>query len=370
MAKRKRLTPPNPDFLTKPDQSDGPGTPSGASANTSPNGLPNAPLAPDDATTASRPAPRSGPRARGLVPIADVAGEAAAVAALEEVTETLSRAREEGRMVLTLPLEAIDVGYLMRDRLPFEEGQQNEDMTALIESLRQRGQQTPIEVAPLAGGRYGLISGWRRCAALQHLAAETGEARFTEVLALIRRPDEADSAYVAMVEENEIRVGLSFYERARIVARTVENGVYPDHGAALRGLFATASRAKRSKIKSFISIVEALDGTLRFPQAIGERLGLRLSKALTEDPRLAARLTKALSREAATGPEEEARQLEAAFSKKGKKALKPKIEPVQSHEIAPGLNLNQGRDGLTLAGPALTDDLQKRLVAWLKSELN
>ena len=47
-----------------------------------------------------------------------------------------------------------------------------------------------------------------------------------------------EDAYVAMVEENEIRVGLSFYERARIAAKSVEAGVYPDDRAALRALFA------------------------------------------------------------------------------------------------------------------------------------
>jgi hypothetical protein len=42
-------------------------------------------------------------------------------------------------------------------------------------------------------------------------------------------------AYLAMVEENEIRVGLSFYERARIVARAAEAGVFERHrGAAAR----------------------------------------------------------------------------------------------------------------------------------------
>ena len=52
---------------------------------------------------------------------------------------------------------------------------------------------------------YGLISGWRRLTALQALHAETGEARFATVQALVRRPETAADAYVTMVEENEIR---------------------------------------------------------------------------------------------------------------------------------------------------------------------
>ena len=50
-----------------------------------------------------------------------------------------------------------------------------------------------------------------------------------------------------MVEENEIRVGLSYYERARIVAKAVAQGVFETEKQALQRLFHTASRPKRSK---------------------------------------------------------------------------------------------------------------------------
>jgi ParB family chromosome partitioning protein len=72
------------------------------------------------------------------------------------------------------------------------------------------------------------------------------------VLAVLRRPDTAAEAYVAMVEENEIRVGLSYYERARVAARAAEAGVFEDASAAIDVLFSTASKAKRSKIRSFV----------------------------------------------------------------------------------------------------------------------
>ncbi len=178
-------------------------------------------------------------------PIARVAAEAAGAAALDEIAETLRRAREDGRLVLDLPLDAIAPDHLARDRVPAED----EEMAALRESLRAHGQRTPIEVTPLvtgAGGAlpYGLISGWRRLTALQALHAETGEARFATVQALVRRPETAADAYVTMVEENEIRLGLSHYERARVAARATERGVFPSEKAALLALFATASRAE------------------------------------------------------------------------------------------------------------------------------
>ena len=100
--------------------------------------------------------------------------------------------------------------------------------------------------------------------------------RFATVQALVRRPETAADAYVAMVEENEIRVGLSQYERARVAARATERGVFESEKAALRALFATASRPKRSRIRAFLEIYHALDGALRFPAHLPERLGLAL----------------------------------------------------------------------------------------------
>jgi ParB family chromosome partitioning protein len=47
------------------------------------------------------------------------------------------------------------------------------------------------------------------------------------VLALIRRPETSADAYLAMVEENEIRAGISFYERARLAAEAAKLGSIP-----------------------------------------------------------------------------------------------------------------------------------------------
>ena len=291
-------------------------------------------------------------------PIADMAGAAAATAAMEEMAETLRRAREDGRMVLALPLDQIEADYLVRDRLAADP----EDMAALVESLRARGQQTPIEVAVLGPDRYGLISGWRRLRALRQLAAE--DAKFTTVLALLRRPDQSSDAYVAMVEENEIRVGLSFYERARIALKAVEAGVFPDDRSALRSLFASASRAKRSKIGSFLTLVRALDGALRFPEAIGERLGLQLAQALEADADLGARLQAALAKvpvpDAATEQARIAKAMQAP-----KSALTAVIETI---EPVPGLRLRAEKGRVVIEGKRADAALTQRLADWLKAQ--
>ncbi len=252
------------------------------------------------------PAAADGPARRA--PIADVAGDAAERAALAELAETLRSARTEGRMIQRLPLEAVDEGYLVRDRMAADE----EEMKALCDSLRARGQQMAIEVADLGDGRWGLISGWRRLSALRRLNA-AGEGP-DSVLALARAPQEAADAYLAMVEENEIRVGLSYYERARIVARAVDKGVFRTDRAALAALFQAASRPKRSKIGSFVRIVRALDPVLRFPTSLTERSGLALAAALETDAELAARLSAALDESAPATVEDETAIIAAAVA--------------------------------------------------------
>lgn len=357
MAKRKRLSPARPDLVDSP-------APQEAGR-----------AAPE--TKAAFPTYRDGftGDADGWLsrraPIASVAGEASASAALAEMAETLTEARESGRMLLELPLEQVQPDHLVRDRVVSDE----EEMQSLMQSLAARGQQTPIEVVDLGQdqgeARYGLISGWRRLEALKRLRAEEGEG-FGTVLALLRRPGDAAEAYLSMVEENEIRVGLSYYERARIAARAVEQGVYPTETEALRGLFHAASRPKRSKIGSFLPIVAALDGVLRFPAALGERTGLALCKALDEDPELGPRLRARLAESPAESAEAEQRMIAGALAPTPAKSTRtPAIEPESPPESTPrpGLRLKRNANGsLTLSGPALDADLEQRLRAWLAEQ--
>ncbi|TGD61200.1 hypothetical protein EYC08_19185 [Tabrizicola sp. WMC-M-20] len=162
-----------------------------------------------------------------------MAAESATEAALREVATELNSARAEGRLVLQLPLDAIEMEYLLRDRLVVDA----DEIHGLVQSLRTHVQRTPIDVADLGNGGYRLISGWRRLSALHQLMAGD-PAQFGVVLALLRKPNTAVEAYVVMVEENEIRAGLPYWERARVVARTVETGVFASDRDALRALFA------------------------------------------------------------------------------------------------------------------------------------
>ena len=339
MAKRKRLTPPRSDYL------EGRTRPAGADVIASP-------------------------------PIAQVVGESAEAATLRELADTVAAARAEGRLLQLLPLDQVDAGYLVRDRVAVDA----EEQTALVESLRARGQQTAIEVVALERDQYGLISGWRRLQALRQLHEETGDARFSQVLARITRPESASDAYLAMVEENEIRVGLSYYERARIVVKAVDAGVFPHEREALTTLYETATRSRRSKIKSFIPLVRTLDARLRFPTEIGERLGLELSRRMAEDSGFSELVASALEDACVANAGAEQTVLKQSLTRKSEsKSARPKPMPdtfaattapalSEALDAAPIMLDYRAEDNLVqLTGPGVTEAFQVELRAWLKT---
>lgn len=201
---------------------------------------------------------------------------------LQEQGSALADAERDGLVIRLLPLHAVDANAQSRDRRVLD--RDSEAWLELKESLRSRGQQVPIEVKSPEGegGTYGLISGYRRLSALQELLAETGEHRFATVKALVSRARDGVESMVAMIEENEIRQGVSFYERGRICCLAAEQGLCPSVDNAIEALFPNSSRNRRYKIRNFTVIHQRIGSYLDFPEAIGERLGGRLAQALKE----------------------------------------------------------------------------------------
>jgi len=356
MAKRKRLTPAQPGYLD--------GAPEVKSA-------------------------LGTPMASASAPIAQVAGDSAARAALDELSDLMETARADGRLIERIALDHIDERHLVRDRLEQDE----DEMTALMDSLRARGQQTAIEVTALSERpdqrSHGLISGWRRLTALRRLYAETSDPRFATVKALVIRPETAQDAYVAMVEENEIRVNLSHYERARIAVRALREGVFDSQRAALQGLFGSTTRSKRSKIGTFIALVEAFDAVLYFPSAISEKLGLAVARELTRDPGFEAAVKARLKANERTTAGGEMKLLAAAVMAAQEQALirtaepepKPQEPATPPHgpavsagerlntQVAPGIRMGYtpDRNRIELTGDAVDAALMQDLQDWLRS---
>lgn len=325
MAKRKRLSPANPEFMIAPERS-------------------------SEHKSAALPSPGRGG------PIADVARDAASSAALAELSEAMGEARRSGKLVVEIPLAQVIADHLVRDRAHVDAA----EMEALMASLSERGQQTPIEVVELAPERYGLISGWRRLEALRKLG-------IPQVAAFLRRPQDGAAAYVAMVEENEIRADLSFFERARIVVKAVEAGAFPDERAALRELFCSVPRARRSKIGSFVPLVKALDGILEFPQALSEKRGLILARAVERDTKLVKRIADTLCNRASSAAAEW-NQIERCMTPVSPARPAPAFEESPTILPSSGLRLHRERpDRIVLEGSALSDSFLVELTSWLEA---
>ncbi|SNR66543.1 ParB/RepB/Spo0J family partition protein [Paracoccus sediminis] len=297
-----------------------------------------------------------------LPPVARIAAEAATQAALDDLAAELRQARDSGRMVLDLPLDTVEATHLQRDRMHMDP----EDMASLKASIRNRNQQMPIEVVALPDGRYGLVSGARRLAALTALRDETGDDRFATVKALLRPFEAAPEAYLAMVEENEIRADLSFYERGRLAHEAARLGVFDSPAAAVKVLFQHAPAPKRSKILSFVALHDALGDVLLFPEAIPEKLGLALVKAMQADRTLTGRLQDRLTTARPARAHDERSILEAALRPEPESKA-PMAQDDAWEDIGTGVRMTARPGRAVLSGKGVTEDFLNALSHWLQS---
>lgn len=335
---------------------------------------------------------------RAAAPIAQTAGEAAEAAAAEiarlrsaaadgeAARANLAAAEEDGRLVIAVPLEAVETGYLPRDRMAMVD--EDDAFRSLKESLAASGQRVPVDLVALRDGRYGLIAGWRRIQALAALHWETGEDRFATVRALVRPETGQAEAFRAMVDENELRADLSHYERGRICALAAESGAFDTAEAAVDGLFGAAPAPRRSKIRSFLTVHRELGDLLAYPEHLPERLGLALARALKWGGTEVLRAE--LSGKAArwSRPEDEHAALKTALDLAagqappgygGMRSASPQpagpaaAEPVQAADLPGGQRLERwqidGRTEFRLSGPALPEPVLAEAFAVLVDRL-
>lgn len=323
------------------------------------------------------------------MPIASVAGEAAALTQLgdpetrEEIArdkrdaEKLRKAAASGHLAVDLALSDIAADELVRDRMALDP----EEMDELKTSIAAHGMRMPVEVfrlpRPRDGAEYGLLSGYRRLAAIRELHGLTGDEKYATIRALIRRPDSVPSAFVAMVEENEIRSGLSQYERGRVAVLAVEQGAFETVEQAVDTLFHAGSKAKRSKLRSFALIHEELGDLLVFPQALSERQGLKLAGALRAGR--AGELRDVLASGQAAEPDEEWALLEvvteaaAAKSKNPSRGGRPRKEETvrtTTLDLPGGVTLHHvaDKDGhsIKFTGDDVSDEMMESVIAGIR----
>ncbi|MBB95024.1 MAG: chromosome partitioning protein ParB [Rhodobacteraceae bacterium] len=193
------------------------------------------------------------------------------------------KAQDEGRVLVSIPLDAIRTDALPRDRLDLDGVATSDEMEELKTSIRERGQKEPIEVFSV-DGVYQLKKGWRRLTALRQLHGETGDDRFGEAVA--RVAGESGSRidlYIDMVEENVIREDLSFAEMAQVaIIAGREEG--QDAADLVNRIYASLHKMKRSYIRSFVYLVETLGDDLAFPKSVSRNLGVDVARRLQSSP--------------------------------------------------------------------------------------
>lgn len=209
----------------------------------------------------------------------------------------LRAAQSEGRILETLPVEAINFDDLPRDRMDLCGVASSDEMEELKASIRERGQKEPIEVYRTSKG-YQLKKGWRRVTALNQLRQETGDDRFAVVLARVVEGSAGRiDLYIDMVEENVIREDLTFSEMAQVALSAAQDLAAEGHSAEelVGRIFASLHKMKRSYIRSFVFLLEQLGEALRYPKSVSRNVGVEVARMLQSSPELLPQLRAELA---------------------------------------------------------------------------
>ena len=337
------------------------------------------------------------PSLGGGAPIAQVAGDAARQmqtasaeirvghAKVAADANAFRDAKLAGLLMVELPLSQIDADAMVRDRIDLGK----DEMMELRQSIATSGLRLPIEVfefeSPRAiDVRYALISGYRRYMAVKALCELTGDDKYSTVRAIIRPRANADAAFISMVEENEVRAQLTPFERGRIAVISAQQGAFVNVEQAVDRLYATASKAKRSKVRSFALIFQELGDMLSFPEALTEKRGLRLAQALRGGSDTGLR--DALARRVPDNAEQEWATVESEIAQPADDAHvrawdgRPSRDKTygwqgaDTLETTSGITIRKMRDdrGYTLRfeGPRLDSDLMDSLMSEIQSMLD
>ena len=258
--------------------------------------MPDEPVAPVPDT----PPARRGPMASAIAENAEaLASRHSAAQAIRDENDALAHEfvalRDAGQVVQNLPLDEVSTNLLVRDQFPGDDA----ELVDLMTSVREVGLSNPIRVEARADGTgYELIQGFRRLNAYRNLLAETGDATWGQVPALVLpRGEDVAGLYRRMVDENIIRKDLSFAEMAAAAnnfAADPATGT-DDLKGAVKALFQSAPYSKRSYIRAFARMLDMIGPSLNYPTEVPRALGVALARQLEENPDLAMQINAELT---------------------------------------------------------------------------
>ncbi|MFG6515433.1 ParB/RepB/Spo0J family partition protein [Sulfitobacter sp. TB366] len=239
-------------------------------------------------------APRRGPMASAIAETAAATQERAdAEAAIRAENDALAhehvRLKKLGLITDLIHTSQVKASKLIRDR----SANVDPEIAELKDSIRAVGLSNPIRVEKTDDG-YELIQGFRRLSAFQQLAEETGDPRYTRIpAAMVPRGEPLVDLYRKMVDENLIRKDLSFGEMAQLALSYANDENIPV-GDAVSTLYASALKQKRTYIRQFARVLEALEGAIRYPEAMPRALGLDIYKLISSQPERAGEIASSL----------------------------------------------------------------------------
>lgn len=212
--------------------------------------------------------------------------EAAIRAENDALAEEFVRLKREGLVVDLIPVDAIDTRKLNRDRAQGPDL----DLDGLKSSIQELGLSNPIRVELKGAGRYELIQGMRRLMAYRELLDETKDPKYAQIPAGLMAGGEAlEGLYRRMVDENLVRKDISFAEMGDL-ARTYAADPATDCNdtdKAVAILFKSANYSKRSYIRAFAAMLDAIGDHLLFPTDIPRNLGLEVRRRMELEPTVA-----------------------------------------------------------------------------------
>ncbi|MBK5925905.1 plasmid partitioning protein RepB [Rhodobaculum claviforme] len=202
--------------------------------------------------------------------------------AIGAVNQSIAELRT--RSLIEVPCDMIDDAGLP-ERMEAEAG-----IEALAESIRTYGQQVPVMLrhSPNTEGRYEVVYGRRRVAALKHLGQP--------VRALVRELTDRE-LIVAQGQENSARRDLSFIEKARFAKAMAGMGFE-------RPVICDALSIDKTVLSRMLSVIDALPEEV--VEAIGPAPGAGRDRWLALAERARGRPARDLVA-AALGPDSDAR---------------------------------------------------------------
>lgn len=192
------------------------------------------------------------------------------------------RLQSLGLIVDRVPLDQIKMSKITRDRAVAEDA----ELVELVESIRSVGLSNPILVERGGDGALELVQGYRRIAAFEALMADTDDANAYGAIParVVNAGDDLETLHRRMVDENLVRKDISFAEMAQLAINyAADPGIeLSDPDKAVAVLYKSTGYSKRSYIRAFIKLMDALGSELKFSQDIPRALGLKVVRMLEE----------------------------------------------------------------------------------------